>query len=54
MMSPCAASGGPATDPAHRRYRLEFGLKAEGAACAQFDAAWQYAVTQLHAIAPLL
>lgn len=38
------------TDPAHRRYRLEFGLKAEGAACAGMDCAWQYAVAQLHAL----
>lgn len=29
------------------RYRLEFGLKAEGAACAQFDQAWDEAVRGL-------
>ncbi|MCP2039671.1 molybdopterin-biosynthesis enzyme MoeA-like protein [Neisseria sp. HSC-16F19] len=40
----------PLQDPAHRRYRLEFGLKAEGAACDGFDAAWQYAYTRLSAL----
>lgn len=39
-----------ADDPAHRRYRLEFGLKAENSACGHFDAAWQYALEALNAL----
>ncbi|OAM29233.1 MULTISPECIES: molybdopterin-binding protein [Eikenella] len=37
----------PATPTAERRYRLLFGLKAEGTACAQLDQAWQEAQAQL-------
>ncbi|MBH5330225.1 competence/damage-inducible protein A [Eikenella sp. S3360] len=37
----------PATPGTERRYRLLFGLKAEGKACAQLDQAWREAEAQL-------
>ena len=37
----------PATPTAEQRYRLLFGLKAEGEACARLNQAWQEAEARL-------